>query len=208
MFKSVIIVLVLMCSVVSAQDFGGGILVGFLGSQVDGDELGGYDQGGLTAGGFVTRKFANNWGGRMELRYIGKGSASKPKEKHYRLRENYMEIPLLATYEFMPDWQAEFGIAIGYLLSTQEEDERGLADNKYWDDFNEYDFSLLAGVAYDINDDLRVSARFSMSVVPVRDIIGDDITGVTSWPFNDLGNQYNRTLELTLQWFWKRARIR
>ena len=206
MCKNFIFIFLILCSVASAQDFGGGVFVGFLGSQVDGDSYGGYDQGGLTAGGFVTREFTNNWGGRMELRYVGKGAASKPKEPRYRLRENYLEMPLLATYGFLPAWQVEFGPAVGYLLSTVEEDDLGVADNIYWDNFNQYDFSWVTGIAYQINDDLRVSARFSMSVLPVRDIISDDITGVNRWFSTDIGNQYNRTLELTLQWFWKRAR--
>jgi len=77
-----------------AQDFYAGATGGLVLSQVDGDSFGGYNKFGGNAGLFVRNSFGEKWGGRMELKYIQKGSVatklSNPLSAYGYYKQNYM----------------------------------------------------------------------------------------------------------------------
>ena len=57
-----------------AQDFGAQFLVGANFSQVDGDQLGGYNKLGANLGVQIDREITEDWSGAFELRYSMKGA--------------------------------------------------------------------------------------------------------------------------------------
>ena len=64
------------------------------------------------------------------------------------------------------------------------------------EDLFKTDFCFLLGVGYHINKNLRVNLRFTNDILPIADTT--DAVGTSIWPWNDPGNLYNKTLELTL----------
>ena len=80
MKRSLIIILIVLPAVLSAQRFNGGVLIGLSASQVDGDTYAGFDKVGLQGGVFVNTKFNNAWGAQMELKYNAKGARKKTNE--------------------------------------------------------------------------------------------------------------------------------
>jgi len=121
----------------SAQRFIGGVAVGMNVSQVDGDEIFGYNKVGFNGG--PTLKFMLDQRQRfsltMELLYTQKGAVRKypppngvriavrdtlridpnypeyDRNIFYKLRTDYLEIPLVVHFE---DPRSKFGIGIGF----------------------------------------------------------------------------------------------
>ena len=56
------------------QRFHGGPMTGLVVSQVDGDNLGGYNKPGIRAGGWVNTQISDLTTLQLELQYIQKGS--------------------------------------------------------------------------------------------------------------------------------------
>jgi hypothetical protein len=83
--------------------FNAGIIGGLSTSQVDGDQLAGYDKVGIKAGAFVNRKFSEHVSLQMELLFIQKGSR-KPintdDNSYFIMRLNYIVVPLVFRFQF------------------------------------------------------------------------------------------------------------
>ena len=168
----------------SAQTFGGGFLAGASVSQLDGDELGGYHKMGVTAGAYTYTQLTKYVRAQLELRYTEKGSKSTNKDPlYYHSRLNYIEAPLMLKYLFLKKFNADVGLAAGYLV-------KGTVDDGYGEleaDFKPYELSLLIGIQYQVLDKVHVNVRLNYSVLPV----GDHPGGQT-WLFNR--GQYNNVL--------------
>lgn len=160
------------CSqVLSAQSFHVSILAGVSTSQVSGDRLGGFDKAGIAAGGEVYRTFGQKWNFGFEILYVQKGSRKPDNSKngdytYYRLRLNYIEIPVIVRYLYSNKFSFEAAPSFGRLLFTGEEDESGPL--LYRRPFNNYEFGIGGGFAYHFNKQLALHIRVSSSVVPVR----------------------------------------
>ncbi len=147
-----------------AQRFKGGALVGFNVSQIDGDFWAGYNKAGLVGGAYVFTKFRDNWGAQMEIRYSAKGSANSINSAdHRKIRLQYIEIPLLATYDIFKDFQAQGGVSLGYLFNAAQNDGYGY---ETFDQFDKYEIALSIGVNYEVLEKLSINARFSYSILP------------------------------------------
>ena len=148
----------------NAQRFKGGALIGFNVSQIDGDFWAGYNKAGLVGGAYVFTEFRDNWGAQMEIRYSAKGSANSINSAdHRKIRLQYIEIPLLATYDIFKDFQAQGGISLGYLFNAAQNDGYGY---ETFDQFDKYEIALSIGVNYQVVEKLSVNARFSYSILP------------------------------------------
>ena len=110
-------------TVLFAQRFEGGLLAGINASQIDGDFTGTYNKAGLVGGAFVATKFQNNWGGQLEIRYAAKGSTVKLDSLTSRkIRLQYIELPILATFDPYKMVQFHGGVSLGYLFSAAQND--------------------------------------------------------------------------------------
>ena len=191
----------LFCCAASAQNFGGGIIGGMTLSQIDGDGLGGYNKIGAVGGVMVNRAFAEKFTMAMELKFIQKGAHASynihtQSGGFYRVQLNYIQLPLIAQYNFWDNFFGEFGLSYGYLISSKEENDFG--ELPYSIPFNKSEFAALIGAAYDIPKTmLRVNARFAYSLPIRRNEAQRQMQG-----FNPrFKGQYNNSLEFSLIWF-------
>lgn len=191
--KFMFIVIVFFMASISglAQNFNGGIVAGFTASQVDGDRFAGYHRAGLIAGGFIEHDLNLNWNAHAELRFIQKGSSrifnqAAGLETYYRLRLNYIEIPLIAQYKYSDKIRIDSGFSVGVLFSSREEDENGQLSGDASPPFNTFDFNLTAGTTYWFNPNAFGSLRFAYSVLPVRSKGGETLYLLDRMQFNNL----------------------
>ena len=196
MKKLTLIICIFCATLAQAQNFGGGAFAGLSLSQIDGDTHSGYTKPGFIVGASVDRGLSENFALAMELKFIQKGAqASSFNDEFggddYRVSLNYIQIPLLAKYNVWNNIWAEVGIGYAYLIDYKEERN----DDRLKDlPFRKSEFAILAGVAYDIpHTILRVGARFSYSILPVRKVGDAVIYGIF-----DRSAQYNNNLEITL----------
>ncbi len=103
-------------SALRAQRFSASVLAGINMSQIDGDNLVGYNKLGINAGLGVDARINDRFGLGMELLFSQKGSRSKisqmPPGQSVKLTVNYAEIPLLFRYHDKNG--AIFGLGFSY----------------------------------------------------------------------------------------------
>jgi len=166
MMKRLMILILLIIPVMTiAQRFKGGIVAGLNASQIEGDYTGGYNKAGIVAGAFVTTEFRSNWGGLMEIRYAEKGS-SIPLDDDVRrkIRLQYIEMPVLATYDIANKFQGQAGVSIGYLFRESQNEGTGYEDFDRYDDF---EVAASLGMNYRVFDKLSMNIRLSFSIIPI-----------------------------------------
>ena len=152
MKKSLFIIIILLISQVGfAQTFGGGIFGGLSASQLDGDRSSGYHKAGLSFGIYTNAKINKYIDAQMELKYIQKGSKWENEDQSvfYQSKLNYIELPVFLKYSFLDKFSANIGLAVGYLQKSTENKDR-IGDEPADPPFNEFEFSGLAGVEYEI----------------------------------------------------------
>lgn len=182
----------LLLNQIHAQKFDAGILAGLSTSQVDGDDLSGFNKAGIKAGGFVSRKLGGKAALTFGIEYIQKGSR-KPvnaDNEYFLMRLSYIEVPLMFNYYVGKKWNLEAGFALATLLSSYEEDQTG--EILHAPEFNRFDYLVAVGGNYFITDHLFFNIRYSYSIVPMR----GKIEGYEYRYF--IGGQYNKVLAFAL----------
>jgi hypothetical protein len=148
----------------AAQEFNGGLLLGFNLSEISGDEVTGPNQPGLYTGIFTNVYVSERSSLQMELDYIQKGTRKKADttDYGYSIRMHYVELHLLYHYD-IKRFTLEAGPSLGYLAADPKDKVSGYV----FDDFYPLDFSLEVGLYYRLLENLRFAVRYSNSVLPI-----------------------------------------
>ena len=179
--------------IVNAQHFNAGVLVGLSTSQVDGDNLAGFNKAGIKVGGFVNRKLGERCSLAFELEFIQKGSRkplNQDDNTYYLMRLNYLEVPLLLNYQVGGKLKFEAGPSFAALISSYEEDQNG--ELKGAVEFNKFDYLINVGATYNISEHWFANARFSYSLGPIRKFTQGYVYSYYK------NGQYNQVLAFTL----------
>ena len=119
---------------------------------------------------FTVGLFINQYGYRQE--YPGES---------FTQRLNYLSVPLLFNYDFLPRFSMNTGIAFSRLILPISIFEK--TDNS----FNLYDFSLLLGAEYKLSNQIDIFTRINYGVYPILDYYKiDNIGNIT--PVKDVRN--------------------
>jgi hypothetical protein len=170
MKKLIVLILMTIPLISYSQRFDGGILLGFNASQIDGDDLAGYNKAGLMGGVFVFTDFSNKWRGQIELKYSAKGSSTaKGDPDNYKIRLQYVELPLLVEYAMFRKVHIQAGGSVGYLFNASYYD--GLSYTKFASNEMPYkiETALCTGLNAAFFDQLYFNIRFSYSLFPIRE---------------------------------------
>lgn len=138
-----------------SQEFYGGLLAGFNGSQVEGDFASGYNKMGVIGGAWVQRDLSPKlyWG--MELKVNQKGSRIKPTRKNnytkFLYRLNYIDLPVLIGYKLKPYLSVFGGASYGYLFTKPRVyDNYGLSPTQY-DYITDWELGGFLGIKVDLD---------------------------------------------------------
>jgi hypothetical protein len=179
------------------QYFKGGLTFGLTGSQMDGDNLSGYNKLGISTGMFVRRDFSERTAMMGEIKFIMKGAAKKislSSQTTYKMTLYYFELPLTILYRTSKKVEVETGLAAAYFAAApadygyNPENASGL--------FKITDWSYLAGVYYNYSERLNFNLKFSYSIRPVSNFPGNQ----TFW---GTYGQYNHLLDMAVYYTLK-----
>lgn len=178
------------------RTFYGGLSAGAVFSQLDGDNFAGYHKVGLTGGAIVYAQVARRIAPSLELLYTQKGAISNTEKNavnvrvnDYKLKLNYMEVPVLLNY--FDKRKSHFGAGFSYsqLISAQETTRTTPAlpatVNLDHYPFRKYDINAIASVNLHLKKGFFLNIRYQYSLVSVREKWYPDL-GRTS-----AGGQYN-----------------
>lgn len=158
-----------------SQDFKGGISIGAVASQVDGDFYSGYHKTGFLFGGFINRKLSDQNVLQIELRYIQKGSHHRidpniPGSTYYKMRLNYAEIPVLFQYIYKNKYIIDVGPSVGVLFASLEEgiNSSGQLITSHENNFKRFEYAIQGGVQLKLSANFSAAFRAGYSLVPIR----------------------------------------
>ena len=182
-------------SISNAQNFGGGIIGGLSISQLSGDQLAGYDKGGILFGFFTNRTIGKKLLGKMELIYIQKGSKNPEKDERHEYLLNYIEIPILLQYNIQQDLRIEGGVQLAILIKEKEQDTFGI-EQILRESFNKNDISISVGLEYKLTENIWLNSRLSNTLffAPIR----KHSSNATNW-YNQ--GQYNNVVSFSFNYY-------
>ena len=152
--------LLVFSSATYAQSFDAYIELGINASQIDGDELAGYNQPGLRLGAHVALPLDSGWLVRGGMVYSGKGSRHGERDPLFQiLRVNYLELPVVAQYALLEKVSLTAGFTANYLIQAKVDGGGGFESIR--DQFRDFDVCYTAGVIYQPFDNVA----FSVSII-------------------------------------------
>lgn len=171
-FIGVVVILSFITANLKAQRFNASIIAGINLSQLDGDDLNGYNRIGLNAGGKVAAVLSDRLELNLELLYSQKGS-SRSKTDGYRssfddIRLNFVKVPIYLSFS---DWKFKVNAGFSYarLINYTVND---VFDGDVTDlfDYHPNIFSYVIGATYYFRENIGLDIHWTKSI---SDIQGD-----------------------------------
>lgn len=158
---------VILSGTASAQKFGGGAFAGMSASQIDGDDLGGYNKPGINLGAFTYLPMGAHSRLQMELTFLQKGSREPASDTSffYLARLNYIEVPLIYSYR-LNDFSFEIGPGLDILASRHIENN-GIEEAED-DSFRSFSLTAIAGISWHFSRKMYINFRTNNSITRVR----------------------------------------
>jgi len=132
----------------------------------------------FVAGAFVGIPLVEKLSLQAEVLYAAKGDANYD--------QNYIYLPLMLRYEFMPRLSVEAGAEVGYFLGYIST----VINNPM---FKDYDVGINAGVNYELLDKLSIGLRYNLGVM---DVVAFQARIDSDTTFEPIGK--NHSLQLTV----------
>jgi hypothetical protein len=162
-------------STAQAQRFKAGVMLGFNASQIDGDELWGYNKAGLSLGARFLAIITPRIDLSMDMLYSQRGSQSQFSLDNSQLLNrynlHYVEVPIILHFK---DWigvttedeqfyrvEANAGLAYSRLIRARMS---GNAFEGREDLLNQNDFSWLIGIGYHASPNHSFHVRYTDSI--------------------------------------------
>ncbi len=174
-----------------SQNIKGGLIAGFNATQVDGDEVFGYHKFGLNTGATAIIPINKVFSISIETLYNQKGSYQRPiyndtvKSGEYKLKLNYLDVPVLFHYEDKGVINFGTGFSWGRLVEFAEW-EHGKRIN--WETqtgpYKSADINWIFDVQLRMKKNFRFDFRYAYSVGKIR--TRTFLTGDTRKQFNNL----------------------
>ena len=191
----------------SQKTFQGFVSAGLTSSQISGDGFYGFGQFGANAGLGTRVELSDFFSVSGQISFNQKGTRKYQNNDFttYRLRVNYIEVPLLVQYA-IKKWQIVSGVGFNYRINHRERSMFG--DILPERSFKGFELAFHLGLDYQLNDQFSIGIGYQNSILPVRDHVTNQVFPpnnfvVGDW-HNDLLNQgqYFSSLQLKLYYYF------
>lgn len=174
MKKTILFFLLFIPLVSFSQLFNGGFIVGFSGSQIDGDTQRGYKKLGAVSGVFLETISQKKASLLIELYYAGKGAVLNYKyddgtsTQEFKSNLHYLEMPISIKYKLNEYFHFSGGLAPSYLLkSTLYYFDSEIPESTY--QMKDINFSILLQSGYKLNEKIAFHLGVSYSLTSIRE---------------------------------------
>ncbi len=178
----------------------GALIFGFNATQVDGDEVYGYHKFGFNAGTSAIIPLGNNFFVSIEEIYNQKGSYKKKDpykdtlNGEYKLKLNYVEVPVLFHYKDKGGMSIGTGFSWGRLVGfSEEEHEIKINWTKQTLPYNRDDIEWIFDAMFKIKSNLNFDFRYAYSIQKIR---------TRTFNNNEVRKQYHNILTFRLIWIF------
>ena len=217
--KIIIVILLIICGISSTlvgQIIKGEALLGLNLTQVEGDEVHGFKKVGLNIGAGVLIPFNKNWDVSMEVTFNQKGATQKDQYIEtdslgnittgaYKLRLNYVEVPVLIQYTDKEFITIGAGFSWGRLVGVQEWEHGKRVESTSLNSgvYNKNDFCYIIDARIRIIGPLKFGVRYQNSMVKSRTREFEN-SNSDSWT----RDQFNKVLTFRLIYIFNEERSR
>ncbi|MFN3940751.1 MAG: outer membrane beta-barrel protein [Chitinophagales bacterium] len=162
--------------------FDAGAIIGFNASQVDGDNLAGFNKIGLNTGALAHINFNRQWSLGFELLFTQKGSGTFPnadQQDTYKLTLNYAEVPVFVTFNDKSRMLFQAGFAYGRLFKIKEI-INGIENLNNEDAFEKDELSYLFGATVLVgeNKHFGINIRYAGSITSIGKSSNPQVSGL------------------------------
>lgn len=154
-----------------SQSFFGGVALGGVTSQIDGDNNAGFHKLGFTCGGFAGLELDDVFDIQLEIKYIQKGASSSVEDpQSFKITLDYFEMPLIvaANLGFLNvngskiDWVTfELGASLDVLFHTNQKNDGYNQNSDMW---RPLCLNGILGLKFDLMPKLELGMRVITSV--------------------------------------------
>ncbi|MFK5857385.1 MAG: porin family protein [Bacteroidota bacterium] len=208
-FKIIIITLLIIAGISNSaigQIIKGEAIVGLNLTHVEGDEVSGFKKFGYNLGAGVLIPFKKKWDVSMEVTFNQKGSREGDQYNDtdslgntltgaYKLRLNYVEVPVLVHFTDKEFITVGAGFSWGRLVGVQEWEHGKIVESTTLTSgvYDRNDFSYILDVRIRVKGPLKFGVRYQSSMVKIRTREFSDLSGET-WT----RDQFNKVLTFRL----------
>ncbi len=199
-----------------SQIIKGEAMLGLNMTQVEGDEVHGFRKPGVNIGVGALVPFKNNWDVSMEVNFSQKGSRQKKQYTdslssgevitgEYKLRLNYVEVPVMIHYTDKDFITIGAGFSWGRLVGVEEWEHGKRVETTTLSSgtYDKNDFCYLIDLRIRIKGPLKFGFRYQNSMVKIRTREFSDLTGST-WT----RDQFNKVLTFRLIYMFNEEQSR
>lgn len=192
-----------------AQQIRGAVIGGFNLSQVDGDEVYGFKKPGLNLGAAAIVPFTDRWSVSLETLFNQKGSREREQYRttdtndvlytgEYKLRLDYLEVPVLVHYNDRDRITAGVGFSWGRLVNVEEWEHGRKVETTTLNSgtYDPNDINILADIRFRLYKRFRMNFRYSYSLAKIRTREFEPIPGTPGKP--EVRDQYNNLLSFRI----------
>jgi hypothetical protein len=189
-----------------AQRIQGAIIAGGNLSQVDGDEIFGFNKLGFNGGLGAVVPFGKNFQFSIETLFSQKGSYQGPQYEEtdtagnvttgeYKLNLDYLDVPVMVLYNDKDVITGGVGFSYSRLVRVREYEHGQQVETTTLNDgpYNRNDFSVLADVRFRVFRQFKLNLRYTYSLAKIRTREYENLLGDT-WT----RDQFNNTISLRL----------
>ena len=153
--------------------FSGGAFLGFNASQIDGDDMAGYNHIGLNGGFVADYPISTMFSMSMEVLFTQRGSNCHNGPNQYclngesNLRMNYAEVPLLLNYHDNKNGvMLGAGFSLGRLVKTVYKHNDVIQNQPPAAPYNNFDYDVVASGTYMFAKHAGINLRYAYSMLP------------------------------------------
>lgn len=130
-----------------SQNIEGEALLGMNASQIDGDQISGYNKPGFYLGGAAGFELKKDFGVKFRIMFSQKGSRASEDDPFFLVyRLNYLEFPLIFDYTYKQKFLFEAGLQPYILVSARVDD--GFGFTSVSDQFEPLTYGFYLGGGY------------------------------------------------------------
>lgn len=195
---------------VKAQRVQAAAIVGMNLSQIDGDEIFGFNKVGWNTGLAAILPFSKNFQFSIETVYSQKGSYQGPqyesvdslgnvKTGEYKVNVDYLEVPMMVMYNDKDLITGGIGFSYGRLVRVNEYEHGQKVETTTVNNgpYSRNDYSVLADVRFRVYKKLKFNVRYTYSLAKIRTREYTNLLGDT-WS----RDQYNNTISFRLMYMF------
>lgn len=182
--EAIIVILLITCGIskpLFGQIIKGEAILGLNLTQVDGDQAIGFRKPGLNIGAGALIPLHKNWDVSLEVTFNQKGARQRPwyddtdtlgqvLTGEYKLRLNYVEIPVLVHYTDKEFITIGAGFSWGRLVGVQEWEHGKRVESTTLNSgtYEMNDFSFIVDARIRVKGPLKFGLRYQYSIVKIR----------------------------------------